>query len=94
MSFFEQFTIINCSTPLWTNENHLCVDYNVRRIHLEQAEKVTPGSKAPTLSPLEDPNWVSVGAMVPNKDVADVMDKLQEIGASDLFIIAIENCRK
>jgi ATP phosphoribosyltransferase len=50
--------------------------------------------KAPTISPLEDKDWVSVGAMVPNKDVADIMDKLQDIGATDLFIISIENCRK
>jgi len=60
---------------------------------LAAAERVTPGMKAPTVSPLEDPEWVSVGAMVPSKQVADVMDRLQEIGATGLFIISIENCR-
>jgi len=68
--------------------------YNVQRQDLPRAEAVTPGMKAPTISPLEDPNWVSVGAMVPSKEVADIMDRLQEIGATDLFIISIENCRK
>ena len=61
---------------------------------MASAERVTPGMRAPTVSPLEDPNWVSVGAMVPSKEVADIMDRLQSIGATDLFIISIENCRK
>ena len=54
---------------------------------------MTPGMKAPTVSPLENPDWVSVGAMVPSKDVADIMDKLQALGATDMFIVPIENCR-
>jgi len=68
--------------------------YNIARKDLPAAEKVTPGQKAPTISPLEDPNWVSVGAMVPNKEVSDIMDRLQDLGATDLFIISLENCRK
>ena len=68
--------------------------YNIQRKDLPKAEKVTPGMRAPTVSPLEDPNWVSVGAMVPSKEVADIMDRLQDIGATDMFIISIENCRK
>lgn len=68
-------------------------DYNVKREDQGKAMAVTPGMKAPTVSPLDDADWVSVGAMVPNKEVADIMDKLQKIGATDLFIVGIENCR-
>lgn len=67
--------------------------YNVSRVDLPKAEKITPGRKAPTISPLDNPDWVSVGAMVPSKEVADIMDRLQEIGATDMFIVSIENCR-
>ena len=67
--------------------------YNVARVNLSKAEKVTPGKQAPTISPLEDPNWVSVGAMVPLKEVAEVMDRLQDIGARDIIVLNIDNCR-
>lgn len=67
--------------------------FNVKRTDLPAAEKVTPGRKAPTISPLEDPNWVSVGVMVPSKETSDIMDKLQTIGATDIFILSLENCR-
>jgi len=67
--------------------------YNVRRDSLAEAERITPGRRAPTVSPLDDKDWVSVGAMVPSKDVADVMDRLQQMGAHDIMVLAIENCR-
>jgi ATP phosphoribosyltransferase len=67
--------------------------YNITRANLAKAEKITPGRQAPTISPLDDPNWVSVGAMVPNKEVADVMDRLQELGAKDIICMNIDNCR-
>ncbi|KAH9256253.1 ATP phosphoribosyltransferase [Batrachochytrium salamandrivorans] len=67
--------------------------FNVKRVDLAAAEKVSPGKKAPTISPLEDPDWVSVGVMVASKEVADIMDKLQLIGATDIFILSLENCR-
>jgi len=67
--------------------------YNISRDNLSNAEKITPGKQAPTIAPLDDPKWVSVGAMVPNKDVADVMDRLQAIGAKDIICINIDNCR-
>ena len=67
--------------------------YNVRRADLDKAQKITPGRRAPTVSPLDDPAWVAVGAMVPSKDVADVMDRLQDLGAHDIMVLSIDNCR-
>ncbi|TNY22469.1 hypothetical protein DMC30DRAFT_374294 [Rhodotorula diobovata] len=70
----------------------LC-NYNVPRKMVHEATKVTPGRRAPTVSPLDDPEWVAVSSMVLKAQVADVMDRLQEIGASDILVIGLQNCR-
>ncbi|GAA5906502.1 hypothetical protein JCM8208_004678, partial [Rhodotorula glutinis] len=70
----------------------LC-NYNIRRDMVPEATKVTPGRRAPTVSPLDDPEWVAVSSMVLKAQVADTMDRLQEIGASDILVVGLQNCR-
>lgn len=79
---------------LAANKYVVC-QYNVSREILPQAVKITPGRRAPTISPLvnRDEAWVAVSVMVEKKVVADVMDQLVAIGAHDIFIIRLENCR-
>lgn len=54
----------------------LC-NYNIPRANIPQAIQITPGRRAPTVSPLDDPEWVAVSSMVLKAQVADVMDRLQ-----------------
>jgi ATP phosphoribosyltransferase-like protein len=54
----------------------LC-NYNIPRARVHDATLVTPGRRAATVSPLDDPEWVAVSSMVLKAQVADVMDKLQ-----------------
>lgn len=42
---------------------HVLVKYNVERQNLKAATQITPGKKAPTLSPLENDNWIAVKTM-------------------------------
>ncbi|BGO93330.1 RHTO0S09e04104g1_1 [Rhodotorula toruloides] len=70
----------------------LC-NYNIPRKVVQEATRVTPGRRAATVSPLDDPDWVAVSSMVLKAQVADVMDKLQAIGASDILVIGLNNCR-
>ncbi|GAA6058347.1 hypothetical protein JCM3770_005844 [Rhodotorula araucariae] len=70
----------------------LC-NYNIPRKVVAEATKITPGRQAPTVSPLDDPEWVAVSSMVLKAQIADVMDRLQEIGASDILVIGLQNCR-
>jgi len=93
----------------------LC-NYNIARKNVVDATKVTPGRRAATVSPLDDPEWVAVSSMVLKAEVADVMDRLQvspptapirtssvltdlisihaqAIGASDILVIGLANCR-
>lgn len=69
------------------------LEYNVPRKMLAQAEAITPGFNSPTVSSLEDPTLCSVRAMVRRNDIIDVMEKLEQIGATAIFETAITNCR-
>src|SRR6187431_2839347 len=60
---------------------YVLIDYDVPVALLEKATRVTPGIESPTISPLHDPEWVAVRAMVPRADTNHVMDELYEIGA-------------
>ncbi|GAA6024489.1 hypothetical protein JCM10207_004512 [Rhodosporidiobolus poonsookiae] len=70
----------------------LC-NYNIARQNVSAATQITPGRRAATVSPLDDPEWVAVSSMVAKAEVADVMDRLQAIGATDVLVIGLSNCR-
>ena len=72
---------------------YVICEYNVRRASLHEATGITPGRRAPTISPLDDEEWVAVSAMVLKKEAADVMDRLAAIGAEDILIFNLDNCR-
>ncbi|KAI0727156.1 ATP phosphoribosyltransferase [Fomitopsis betulina] len=72
---------------------YVVCEYNVRRSQLHDATRLTPGRRAPTISPLEDEDWVAVTSMVEKKRVADVMDDLTKMGAEDILIFNLDNCR-
>jgi ATP phosphoribosyltransferase len=69
------------------------LEYNIPRSKLAEAEKITPGFKSPTVNPLEDKDWCAIRVMVKRKEVIDVMEKLEAIGASAILETPISNCR-
>lgn len=70
----------------------LC-NYNAPRDHLPQLLKITPGRRAPTITQLEEEEWVAVSSMVLQTEIASVMDKLKSNGAEDILVFQISNCR-
>ncbi|CAA9962213.1 hypothetical protein PTNB73_03116 [Pyrenophora teres f. teres] len=76
-----------------TAQKYVLCTYNIERSKLDTARKITPGRRAPTVNALEEDGWVAVQAMVLRKDIAIAMDKLTEVGASDLIVTKIENSR-
>ena len=40
------------------------VDYDIAEELLDEASRITPGLESPTVSPLKEPGWVAVRAMV------------------------------
>ncbi|KNG49019.1 atp phosphoribosyltransferase [Stemphylium lycopersici] len=76
-----------------TAQKYVLCTYNIDRSKLEAARTITPGRRAPTVNALEEDGWVAVQAMVLRKDIAIAMDKLTDIGATDLIVTKIENSR-
>jgi len=72
---------------------YVICQYNIPRAKLTDATRLTPGRRAPTISPLEDNEWVAVSSMVEKNTVAAVMDELMTIGAEDILIFNLDNCR-
>lgn len=69
------------------------LEYNVPRAKLSEAEAITPGFNSPTVNSLEDSDWCAVQVMVKRKQVIDVMDQLEAIGATAILETEITNCR-
>ena len=69
------------------------VDYDVPLSLLDAAIELTPGIESPTISPLRDPEWVAVRAMVPRADTNHIMDALYEVGARAILVSAIHAAR-
>jgi ATP phosphoribosyltransferase len=69
------------------------LEYNIPRERLPEAEAITPGFNSPTVNALEDPKWCSVRVMVRSKEIIEVMERLELIGASAILETTIGNCR-
>ncbi|MEV6135515.1 ATP phosphoribosyltransferase [Nocardia sp. NPDC051990] len=74
-------------------QQYIMLDYDCPKELLEEAVKITPGLESPTVSPLADPGWVAIRAMVPRKHGNDVMDRLAELGAKAILAFDIRSCR-
>lgn len=72
---------------------YVLMDYDVPVELVEKACEVTPGLESPTVSPLHDPGWVAVRAMVPRQRTHHVMDDLYALGARAILVTSIHACR-
>ena len=72
---------------------YVLVDYDVSVSLLEAATAITPGLESPTVSPLHDPGWVAVRAMVLRSDTNHVMDALYDLGARAILVSSIHAAR-
>lgn len=70
----------------------LC-SYNIPKSSLQKGLAITPGRRAATVTPLEDADWNAVSSMVLRAEVANKMDELERVGACDIIIVGIDNCR-
>ncbi|KAA8908634.1 hypothetical protein FN846DRAFT_944715 [Sphaerosporella brunnea] len=77
-----------------TAKRYILCTYNIPRAKLQAAKTITPGKRAPSVTSLDSQDgWVAVSAMVEKKNIAVVMDQLEEIGASDILVMPITNSR-
>lgn len=73
--------------------SYVLVDYDIPFNKLDVATAITPGIESPTVSPLQNPEWLAVRAMVPRKEANRVMDELYEVGARAILVSALVACR-
>ena len=76
-----------------TAQKFVLCQYNVARKDLPTACEITPGKRAPTITALEADGWVAVSSMVEKKTIANVMDELTKVGATDILVLDIANSR-
>ncbi|EDN09193.1 ATP phosphoribosyltransferase [Histoplasma mississippiense (nom. inval.)] len=76
-----------------TAKKYVLCQYNVPRSLLQAACEITPGKRAPTVTPIDDAGWVAVSSMVEKKSIATVMDRLTAVGATDILVLSISNSR-
>lgn len=64
---------------------------NLPRTSLDQAVKMLPGMKSPTLLPLTDPEWCSLHVVIPESELWGKIEMLKSIGAEDILVLDLEN---
>jgi ATP phosphoribosyltransferase len=69
------------------------LEYNVPEEKLAEAEQITPGFNSPTINRLEQQGWYAVRAMVKRGEVIEIMERLEQLGATAILETAISNCR-
>ena len=57
---------------------------------IEEAIKILPGMKSPTLLPLAQKGWSSLHVVVNEKELWGSIEKLKKIGAEDILVLALE----
>jgi ATP phosphoribosyltransferase len=72
---------------------YVLLDYDIPKSLVDKACAITPGLESPTISPLQNADWVAVRAMVKRKETNDVMDELWAIGARGILVTDIHACR-
>ena len=64
---------------------------NLPKEKVEEAVRLLPGMKSPTVLPLADEDWVSLHVVVHEDVLWEKIEKLKEIGAADILVLALEN---
>lgn len=64
---------------------------NLPRTSLDQAVKMLPGMKSPTLLPLTDPELCSLHVVIPESELWGKIEMLKSIGAEDILVLNLEN---
>ena len=74
-------------------QKYVLCQYNIPRSLLAKASQITPGKRAPTITAIDEADWVAVSSMVAKSNIAIVMDQLTEVGATDILVLNIANSR-
>ncbi|GAC1520357.1 MAG: ATP phosphoribosyltransferase [Chloroflexota bacterium] len=74
-----------------TAQSYKYIMMNAPRRALPEIEAITPGLKSPTVVELADPEWVAVHTAVQAEIFWDIIERLRELGASEILVTPIES---
>ncbi|MDQ3454180.1 MAG: ATP phosphoribosyltransferase [Actinomycetota bacterium] len=72
---------------------YVMLAYDVPVPLLDAACRLTPGIESPTISPLQNREWVAVNALIPRRETNHIMDALWDLGARGILVTDITACR-
>lgn len=64
---------------------------NLPRERLDEAIAILPGMRSPTVLPLAQEGWCSIHAVIAQELLWERIERLKEIGAEGILILALEN---
>lgn len=57
---------------------------------LDSIQKIIPGLKSPTVSPLNKKGWISIQTVIKEDIFWETIEKLKEVGATGIIVLPIE----
>ena len=63
---------------------------NIPTAALDEAVKILPAMRSPTVIPLAQKDWCSLQTVVDEKQLWSVIEQLKAIGAEDILVLALE----
>ena len=64
---------------------------NLPKERLKEAVRILPGMRSPTVLPLAQEGWCSIHAVIDKSQLWERIERLKEIGAEGILILALEN---
>lgn len=64
---------------------------NLPKERLDEAIRILPGMRSPTVLPLAQEGWCSIHAVISETQLWERIERLKAIGAEDILVLALEN---
>ncbi len=64
---------------------------NLPQERLQEAIRILPGMRSPTVLPLAQEGWCSIHAVIAQEQLWERIERLKEIGAEGILVLALEN---
>ena len=64
---------------------------NLPKERLNEAVRILPGMRSPTVLPLAQEGWCSIHAVIDQSQLWERIERLKEIGAEGILILSLEN---
>jgi ATP phosphoribosyltransferase len=89
----EHLQLLHRMQGVLVAREYVIFDYDCPVSLIESASKITPGIESPTISPLQDSEWVAIRALVKANEMNARMDDLYALGARAILVSSIHAAR-